>query len=133
MKYRDFEFLNVPQSIQIREKPYTGRLRALALVYCATQVRFFKEAGLLVKDVPLDDEGLSNVVLRLADFSAEGQDFIMSGAVDNWLGACDRKSNKLLKQDAAESDRLAVYADESGLFKRLEKFRKEKSLSTKLH
>jgi hypothetical protein len=127
MKQKDFVFLNVKLSLQVEEHPYTGRLRKLAEVYCATIIDFLKRGGLLKPAAAVNGIVFEDAVLRLSDLTDEGQDFIMSGATDNWLSACDRKSNLILAKGANEEERLKVYADPAGLKKRLEKFRKDRA------
>jgi hypothetical protein len=127
MKYKDFIFLNVARSLQASEHPYTGRQRRLASVYCGSLVNFFNEAKLLKHAAPASGQEFEKLALRISDFTEEGQDFVMLGATDKWLAACDRKSNALLAKGATEEERLKVYADNSGLLKRLAKFRETRS------
>ena len=127
MMYKDFILLNVPGLLARKEIPETGRWKKVALAFSSTKVHFLIDAGLLKEDVPARSLPVDQAVIRLSDLTAEGQDFIMSGADDNWLGACDRKSNKMLAEGATEEERLNVYRDSSGLYKRLEKFRKERT------
>lgn len=127
MKYNDFVFLNVPMILTQSECPPTGRLRRLGAVWTSTQVGFLIDSGLLRDNIQARRVTLDQVILKLSDFTEEGQDFIMSNAIGKWLGACDRKSNDLLKCGASEEERLAVYANPKGLYSRLERFRKARS------
>jgi hypothetical protein len=126
MNTKDFIHINVPGRLANYEKPSDIRLRNLTLAYTLTEVMFLTDAGLLRAEAKVHSQRHEDVVIRLSDLTSEGQDFIMSGAIDSWLGACDRKSNRMLADGATEEERLAVYRDPKGLYKRLEKFRKER-------
>ncbi len=96
------------------------------LAYTLAQITFLIDTNLLKADAKARGQRHEDVIIRLSDLTPEGQDFIMSGADDSWLRACDRKSNKMLAEGATEEERLDVYRDAKGLYKRLEKFRKER-------
>jgi hypothetical protein len=118
----------VPGLLARKEIPETGRLRRLVAAYVKTEVNFLVATDLIRKDAVARVVPLEEVVIHLSDLTPEAQDFVRSGAIDSWLGACDRKSNRMLAEGATEEERLAVYRDPKGLYKRLEKFRKERNL-----
>ncbi len=120
MNHLDFIYLNIPRWLNHG----TERERKYAATHNATEIKFLKEARLLRPDSSVWQTPYEQTVVRLSDLTEEGQDFLMSAAISNWLGACDRKSNDMLKKGATEEQRLAIYADPKGLYSRLEKFRK---------
>jgi hypothetical protein len=131
MSQKDFIFLNVPGLLDIKENPWFSaaaveRAKRGVLTYNSTEINFLIDADLLRQDASARHTSLDHTVIRFSDLTEEGQDFLMSQATVKWLGACDRKSNDMLKRGASEEERLAVYADPKGLYKRLEKFRKER-------
>jgi hypothetical protein len=133
MKYKDFISLNVPALQKdamrvISPRPDAAeRMINLVRTYCRTEIEFLRHVGFIRSDSPAFTSPILETVLRLSDMTDEGQDFVMSSATSKWLGACDRKSNEMLKRGASEEERLAVYADPKGLHSRLEKFRKERA------
>jgi hypothetical protein len=132
MSQKDFIFLNVPGLLDIKENSWFSaaaveRAKRGVLTSTSTEINFLIEAGLLRQDASARHTPLDQAVICFSNLTEEGQDFLMSQATVKWLGACDRKSNDMLKRGASEEERLAVYADPKGLYKRLEKFRKERA------
>ncbi len=128
MKHNDFVYLDVPFFLEhsLKVIPPTDRYAKTALAHATTEIEFLRREGLIKMDSVAGSAPVKEVVLRLSDLTEEGQDFILSGATRNWLGACDRKSSDLLKKGASEEARLAVYSDSKGLVSRLERFRKQR-------
>lgn len=83
--------------------------------WTTTQVEFFKSHKLLRKGAAAWTASAESAVIRFFDFTPEGQDFIMSQAVEKWLASCDRRKDP------------AAYSDSSGLERRLKKFREQRS------
>ena len=133
MNRKDFVYLDVHFSFDShKENPWFSaaaveRAKRGVLTSTSTEINFLIDTGLLRDDASARHTPLDRAIIRFSDLTDEGQDFLMSQATVKWLGACDRKSNDMLKRDASEEERLAVYADPKGLYKRLEKFRKERS------
>lgn len=125
MTKKDFIVLHVADWLKIKEIPPTGQTRRLGLALSSTILDFLKDTGFLINTSKVYDAKLEDVVIHLSDLTPEGQDFIMSGADDKWLAACDRKSSKIRAAGASEEEGLDVYRDPSGLYERLKKFRKE--------
>lgn len=126
MNREDFTYLNVEALVYgaLRVIPPTDRHAKSTLAYCTTEIKFFKDAKLLMPEASAWKTPVEQIIIRLHDLTEEGQDFIMSGAVHKWLGACDNKSNRMFTEKAAtDEQRLEVYRDPTGLYKRLEKFR----------
>ena len=128
MTKKDFIFLHVADllSVEHRSASEGERWRKLAATFSKTIVSFYLNTGLLKTDPVATLANPEKVVLRLSDLTEEGQDFLLWDK-GRWLGACDRKSNDLLRKGATEKERLAVYADPKGLYRRLDKFRKERA------
>lgn len=126
MTQRNILVLSVPMSLAVRENPPTGRMRQVAIAYSTTLIAFLKQSGLLRADSPVWDMEFEEAEIFSNDLTPEGQDFFMAQQTINWLGARERKSNDMLRQGASDEARLEVYRDSKGLFRRLEKFRKER-------
>jgi hypothetical protein len=128
---KNFVYLDVHSSLERqKENPWFSaavveRAKRGVLTWASTEINFLIDAGLLRQDASARHTPLDQAVIRFSELTEEGQDFILSQATVKWLGACDKKSNDMLKKGASEEQRLAVYSDPKGLYKRLEKFRKE--------
>jgi len=109
----DFIYLNVP-GLLYRYGSNSPQSRAVVLAFAKTELAVFIENGLLERSAPAINVPVEEAVVRYSDFTAEGQAFVMSGAVERWLGACDKKNT------------LAAYEDKASLEKRLAKFRGER-------
>jgi hypothetical protein len=131
MSQKDFIYTNVPGLLNIKENQWftadaVARAKRVVIAYISTEIHFLMDTGLLRGDAPARQTPLDQAVVRFSELTEEGQDFIMSQAMVKWLGACDKKSNDMFKRGASEEESLAVYANPKGLYKRLEKFRKER-------
>jgi hypothetical protein len=135
MKYKDFPFLNAQRSLEMWRRPsqvesigiesaeyYYGS----TLAWITTLVDFLKDAELLPESAPAWHTPVEKITIMLSDLTEEGQDFVMTAATSKWLGSLDRKSNDMLKRGASNEERLLVGRDPKGLYKRLDKFRKER-------
>jgi hypothetical protein len=124
-KYLECVYIDVRKNIGRLEQQ--GRFREAKAFYSvyATEIEIFRRNGLLVDNASALSGPIENVIIHYKDFTTEGLKFLMSGALDNWLKNCDRKSNALFKKGASEEERLAVSADISSLQKRLDKFRSQ--------
>jgi hypothetical protein len=56
--------------------------------------KFFQAHGLLKSAVVSDIATTDQVILRLSDFTSEGQAFLKTGADDRWLASFDRPGSK---------------------------------------
>jgi hypothetical protein len=128
MKNQDFIFLDVKGLLDLKFRSANGaeRWKKVAIAFATTKRDFFVETGLLRQGIEARSQSVQDLKLQLSDLTEEGQDFLF-WEKDSWLGACDRKSNDLLRKGATDEERLAVYADPKGLYRRLDKFRKERA------
>lgn len=111
---KDFIYLDVAGSLSHYLNP-TLDWRRRVLAYAATEISFFSQHGLINESAAALRVPAEKAVIRFSDFTPEGQDFIMSQAVERWLGSCDRKGT------------IEAYQDPSGLVQRLNKFRKDRA------
>lgn len=109
----DFVYLNVPSLLE--RYGHDAQWNDIVRRWTKTQIEFFKANGLLQADAPVWSTPAEKAVIRFHEFTPEGQDFVMSQAVEKWLATCDRAGDP------------AAYADASGLDRRLRKFRKARS------
>jgi len=111
---QDFIYLDVPGLLR-RYGSESPDWRAVLLAFTTTELTVFIENGLLEQGAQALRVPIEEVEVRFSDFTAEGQAFIMTGAVEKWLAACDRKKT------------LAAYQDKASLEKRLTKFRSQRT------
>lgn len=126
MTKRDILVLSAPMSLNRKENPPTGRWRRLATAFLTTKIEFLRDSGLIRADSNVKNMSFEETEIFASDLTPEGEDFFMALHLYNWLGACDRKSNDLLRRGVSDEERLAVYQDPKGLYRRLEKFRKDR-------
>jgi hypothetical protein len=62
---------------------------------------FFQDYGLLHRKVVYAPSDVDTVILRLSDFTDEGQAFVLSQAPDRWLGSFDRPASKKKRSDTS--------------------------------
>lgn len=106
----NFIYLNVPGLLGRYSNP-SSSWRDIVIALATTQVRFFENEGLLRPDQVPSTSSIETCVLRFHDFTSEGQAFLKSGAVERWLGACDRIGT------------VDAYKSDKGLRTRLLRFR----------
>jgi hypothetical protein len=124
---KSFRFINMPMTLSLQEDPPSDRRARVGFTYNNTQIEFLMNAGLLNDDAPVRTMPRNEALVTTDDLTDEGYDFLMSKAMSNWLGTADRRSNDLGRQGGTFEERLKIYADGSGLYRRLEKFRKERA------
>ena len=125
---KDFVFIDVALGQTRKEWPVdTGRVRRMLLASDFGQIKFLRESGLLQTLSPAFNSPIAETVVWMHDLTDEGQDFVMLQALGKWLDRCDRKATELSKKGATEAEILKMREDSSGLFKRLEKFRKDRA------
>ena len=108
----DFKYLNVPGSLCQYANPTDNR-HEITIAIAETELTFFQEYGLLrTHKKPAD---IGSLVLWYSEFTDEGQAFLLSQAVERWLGSCDRKGT------------VDAYRDPKGLISRLAKFRAKRA------
>jgi hypothetical protein len=124
---KSFEFIDIPWSLSLKENPPSDRSARIGFTYKNTQIEFLLVAGLLNDDAPVRTMPRNEARVSTDDLTDEGYDFLMSKAMWKWLGTVERRSNDLGRQGGTFEEQLKIYADGSGLYRRLEKFRKERA------
>lgn len=122
MVQADFIFLHVPNLLQVKESP-PGRFHRVALTYSEALVGFLLVNDLLVTAAEPDLSCVKDLILRTSDLTIEGRLLIKAGAISKWLGACDRKSRRILESGRDEEQAIAVYSDTAVLNRYLDKIR----------
>lgn len=110
----DFKVLNVPGLLARYSNP-TPDWPEIVRTSAKTRLEFFAKEGLVRPDAKALHVCVDDAVLMWSDLEPEGKSFLRTGAVDNWLGSCDRKGT------------VEAYRDAGGLAKRLKKFRSGRS------
>jgi len=110
---RDYISLNVPGLLGAFANP-SPQWRDKILALTGTELELLQKYALIKSSAPALQVALDQVVIRFSDYTQLGQEFVLSGAIDTWLKACDRKQT------------LAAYADRAPLEKRIVKFLNEK-------
>jgi hypothetical protein len=105
----DYISFNVPGILTRYANP-TNAWERKVLALTDTQLRLLKKHKLIRECAPALNAPLNEVVIRFSDYTAEGQDFVRSGAIDKWMASCDKKGS------------LDAYADPGPLEKRILKF-----------
>lgn len=109
MNGNDYISLNVPGLLTRFSNP-TPEWRAKVLAFAATQLSTFEEHGLISAGAEALRVPIENAVVRFSDYTALGQQFVKTGAVDKWLASCDRKGE------------MSAYSDPVPLAKRIKAF-----------
>jgi hypothetical protein len=124
---KSFRFINMPLTLSRQEIPPSDRSARVGFTYNNTQIEFLLDAGLLNDDAPVRTMPRNEARVSTDDLTDEGYDFLMSKAMWKWLGTVERRSNDLGRLGGTFEEQLKIYADGSGLYRRLEKFRKERA------
>lgn len=109
MNPHDYVSFNVPGMLARYANP-TIEWERKVLAIARIQLELFKKYGLINDSAPALREPLNEVVMRFSDYTAEGQEFVRSGALDKWMASCDRKGS------------LEAYEDPKPLEKRIVAF-----------
>ena len=107
----DYISLNVPGLLQRYANP-TEQWRQKILALTGTQLEMLKKYALIQSSASALRVPLDQVVIRFSDYTELGQEFVLTGAIDKWMAACDRKNT------------LAAYEDTAALEKRIVSFLK---------
>jgi hypothetical protein len=107
----DYISLNVPGLLQRYANP-TEQWRQKIIALTGTQLEMLKKYALIQSGASALRVPLDQVVIRFSDYTELGQEFVLTGAIDKWMAACDRKNT------------LAAYEDTAALEKRIVSFLK---------
>lgn len=109
MTNTDYISLNVPRLLARYSNP-SPEWRAKVLAWSGTQLQLFRKHLLIREEAEALRVPMEEVVVRFSDYTAQGQAFVRTGAVDKWLASCDRKGT------------LSAFEDPAPLEKRILKF-----------
>lgn len=105
----DYISLNVPGLLGRYVNP-SETWHSTVQAFAETQLRLFRQYGLINESAPALAVPVSEAVVRFSDYTSNGKAFVRTGAVDKWLASCDRKRD------------ISSYSDTKPLERRIKAF-----------
>jgi hypothetical protein len=122
-----FPVIDFPMALATEENPPSDRSARTGFAHENTLLEFLIDVGFLKEDSAARFVPREEAIVWTDELTDEGYDFIMAKQRVNWLGACDRKATDIGRKGGTFEEQLKVYEDSSGLYRRLEKFRKARA------
>ena len=103
----DYISLNVPGLLTRFANP-SDEWRQKVLALTRTQLELLKEYALIQSDASALHVPTDQAVIRFSDYTKLGQEFVLTGAIDKWMAACDRKNSQAAYEEKGPLEKRIV-------------------------